>query len=300
MEQIKLDLVNSDKNRIRFIIQISMTIVALLLIPQTQEASAQTGFEGSLKGISITDAVGTNSAPTANFIYTQNGDTFEFDATASSSPDTTITQYKWDFGDGNTATGVTTSHTYNGSNSFPVTLTLTDSNGSISISQNTVSNLQLTVIDEQTIQDSDTGNISEKKALGQGFYLLTAGLAHSITLKTGPTKYGSPPARIRIGTSKDLSSTYLAESNEVVLTTTNSEYEFVFTQPVALNAQTQYYFTVSVTNNLNSNYIDFIKSSGDSYKPSGCPDCKRYYSSAAKWNADGIAYIDDLYFEIIQ
>lgn len=42
-----------------------------------------------------------------------------------------ITEYRWDFGDGNTATGAVVSHSYTGSGAYSATLTVTDSAGDI-------------------------------------------------------------------------------------------------------------------------------------------------------------------------
>ncbi|WP_116051107.1 PKD domain-containing protein [Amycolatopsis palatopharyngis] len=53
----------------------------------------------------------------------------DFDANASTDPDGQITDYSWDFGDGETATGVRPSHTYAQAGKYPVTLTVTDNDG---------------------------------------------------------------------------------------------------------------------------------------------------------------------------
>jgi PKD repeat protein len=52
-----------------------------------------------------------------------------FDGTGSSDVDGTITDYAWDFGDGNTGSGATPSHTYAANGSFTVTLVVTDDLG---------------------------------------------------------------------------------------------------------------------------------------------------------------------------
>jgi len=50
----------------------------------------------------------------------------EFRAVASSDPDGELISYKWDFGDGTTGTGVTTSHEYVKAGKYTVKLTVTD------------------------------------------------------------------------------------------------------------------------------------------------------------------------------
>lgn len=70
---------------------------------------------------------GTNEPPTASFTYTCNALTCEFNA--SSSDDGTIVSYAWDFGDEETGSGVTTSHTYAAAATYAVTLTVTDDEG---------------------------------------------------------------------------------------------------------------------------------------------------------------------------
>ena len=59
------------------------------------------------------------------------GQAVQFDGTGSSDPDGTIVAYDWDFGDGNTATGATPSHTYAAAGNYTVTLTVTDDGGAL-------------------------------------------------------------------------------------------------------------------------------------------------------------------------
>ena len=62
-----------------------------------------------------------------------------FDATMSYDPDAngSIVSYEWDYGDG-TGSGVTTSHTYNTPGTYTVILTVTDDNGTIDTTSQTV------------------------------------------------------------------------------------------------------------------------------------------------------------------
>ncbi len=48
---------------------------------------------------------------------------------SSSTSESGIVSYEWDFGDGTTGSGITTNHTYNEVGSYTVILTVTDVNG---------------------------------------------------------------------------------------------------------------------------------------------------------------------------
>jgi len=52
-----------------------------------------------------------------------------FSAAGSSDPDNDIASYSWNFGDGNTGSGVTVNHTYANAGTFVATLTVTDAGG---------------------------------------------------------------------------------------------------------------------------------------------------------------------------
>lgn len=110
---------------------------AFLLFGTSVNVLAQTEFQGGLNSVSITDAAGTNSPPTASFTYTQDGDSFTFDASGSSDSDGSITEYVWDFGDGTTKSGATVNYQF-GEGTFPVTLTTVDNLGGVAIRQKTV------------------------------------------------------------------------------------------------------------------------------------------------------------------
>lgn len=69
------------------------------------------------------------AAPVASFTYAVSGTYVDFNASGSYDPDGTITSYAWDFGDGTTGSGVTTSHVYAYEGTYTVTLTVTDNSG---------------------------------------------------------------------------------------------------------------------------------------------------------------------------
>jgi PKD repeat protein len=66
---------------------------------------------------------------TENATIVSQDESIHFDASESYDPDGTIVSYTWDFGDGTTATGVTSDHAYSEDGNYTVTLTLTDDDG---------------------------------------------------------------------------------------------------------------------------------------------------------------------------
>jgi len=57
------------------------------------------------------------------------GETVSFDGSGSSDPDGSIVSYVWDFGDGTTGSGETTTHDYTAAGTYTVTLTVMDDDG---------------------------------------------------------------------------------------------------------------------------------------------------------------------------
>ena len=106
-----------------------------LMVPFTCLAA---NFAGTLDGVSITDAQGTNAPPTASFTYTMDGDIFNFDASSSTDIDGNIVEYRWDFGDATTETGPAITHQFTAEGAYPVTLTIVDNNGGVAISQSQI------------------------------------------------------------------------------------------------------------------------------------------------------------------
>src|SRR5207245_1793330 len=93
----------------------------------TATATDSSGASGSGSTIVV---VGT-AGPTASFTASPQSGTvlvtsFHFDASASTGSGLT---YAWNFGDSNTATGVTADHTYATTGTKTITLTVTDNQG---------------------------------------------------------------------------------------------------------------------------------------------------------------------------
>lgn len=105
-------------------------------------AATAADFSGSLKGVTITDAQGINKPPVAAFTYTITGNTVTLDASGSSDPDGSIASYQWDLGNGNKASGVTTSVEY-APGDYAVTLTVADNANGIALAQNKVATVKM-------------------------------------------------------------------------------------------------------------------------------------------------------------
>lgn len=129
---------------------LSTATAVFLFFGATASALAQTAFEGNLNSVSITDAAGTNSPPTANFTYTQNDNTFSFDASDSTDSDGSIVKYKWSFGNGTTSEGTTATYTLTDTSNLQVVLTVVDNNNGVALSQQTI-NSQNSITDDFSI-----------------------------------------------------------------------------------------------------------------------------------------------------
>jgi PKD repeat protein/predicted secreted protein len=87
----------------------------------TDDAAQST--ESTLVNVTVDNV---NEAPIATFAYNCSGLDCSFDGLASYDPDGTVIAYAWVFGDGNTATGATASHTFAAAGTYQVGLTVTD------------------------------------------------------------------------------------------------------------------------------------------------------------------------------
>jgi PKD repeat protein len=83
-------------------------------------------------GVSLTGSYSTsvNTAPTANWTYSQSGLTATFiDTSTDPQGNATITGHTWNFGDGATSTTASPSHTYAAMGNYTVSETVTDNGG---------------------------------------------------------------------------------------------------------------------------------------------------------------------------
>lgn len=79
-----------------------------------------------------------NTPPTASFTFSCDDLGCSFDGSGSDDTDGSIAGYAWDFGDGNSGSGQTASHTYGAAGTYTVTLTVTDDDGATNSSSESV------------------------------------------------------------------------------------------------------------------------------------------------------------------
>ena len=106
----------------------SSTYVAAVVDEVAVYSRALTGAEAAAH---FAVGTGRNLPPTPSFTSSTNGLTADVDASASSDSDGTVAGYAWTFGDGGSATTRTAQHTYAGTGTYPVTLTVTDDRGAV-------------------------------------------------------------------------------------------------------------------------------------------------------------------------
>jgi PKD repeat protein len=152
-------------------------------------------------------------SPTASFTNSCTNLSCTFNAGASTAGGGTITSYAWTFGDGGTATGVSTSNTYAAAGSYNVTLTVTNSLGGTASTSRTVTvsngpppggNITFVAAAHVTGNGStETVNIPSGVQAGDGMLLL-ASVANVPTTITPPAGWAlvssTPPSLTSITT----------------------------------------------------------------------------------------------------
>ena len=145
------------------------------------------------------------------------GSILAFDASGSSDPGGDITSYSWSFGDGTSATGVQTNHTYLNVGTFPVTLTIADGSATASvthpitvIAQPPVQTLILTPVAAPTIVTFARVSTTRSGVVSLGKRLFCPGagpgctaLVQATSTSLAPGAGASPPrSGITVGTAR--------------------------------------------------------------------------------------------------
>ncbi|MCU1437731.1 MAG: cell surface protein [Naasia sp.] len=98
--------------------------------PVTLTVTDNVGLTGSTtQTVTVADATPVNASPVAAFTATANDLVLALDAGGSTDGDGAVTGFAWNFGDGTTGAGVTTSKIYAAPGIYSVTLTVTDDDG---------------------------------------------------------------------------------------------------------------------------------------------------------------------------
>jgi len=121
-----------------------------------------------------------NRPPIASFTESahtvSSSENIHFDGSESHDPDGTIVNYLWDFGDGNTATGVTSDHAYSEDGNYTVTLTVTDDDGASA-------SLVATKIVETETEIETALPLAVLSVIGLGVTALTATLLYGLFIR---------------------------------------------------------------------------------------------------------------------
>jgi PKD repeat protein len=144
-----------------------------------------------------------NVAPTAAFTASPAGLAVSLDAAGSTDADGTLAGYAWTFGDGETGEGMTASHTYAFSGTYPVTLTVTDDHGATATTTTDVTVLAPPVLE---VVASDTFNRTVTGGLG------TADTGGDWTVVAGGTRQSVTPgvAELRLDAAGNNTGSYLS------------------------------------------------------------------------------------------
>ncbi len=97
--------------------------------PQLVNGPGNGGVDWSNNSLFFQASPPANKVPTAAFGSNCTNGGCAFDGGSSSDPDGSIVNYAWDFGDGSTGAGPTTSHAYSAVGNYTVQLTVTDNSG---------------------------------------------------------------------------------------------------------------------------------------------------------------------------
>jgi len=225
-------------------------LAGLISLPLLTAATAA-DFSGSLKGVTITDAQATNKAPIASFTYSISGNTVNLDASGSSDPDGTITNYQWDLGNGTKASGVTAVAEYP-PGTYPVTLTVQDNANGIAMSQQIINYANLCQTGVNIIGKNTGTGISESRSNMIFWYKAQATTSCAIShLSSRLIDTNGPGIKARLAVFTDVNGepgSQIAITSEAVTTQPDGSPETLhapLTKSVSLEQGTSYWIGVA-------------------------------------------------------
>ena len=249
----------------------SAATAVFLCFGVTTSVLAQTAFEGSLNSVSISDAAGANSPPVANFTYDKVGDSFSFDASGSADSDGSIVEYKWDFGNGTKAIGISASCNFQTYGSFPVTLTVLDNGGGVALAQvNVQNNLAVDTLYTSGTNYNYSSMQSSNNAYVSGSFLTDA--PYIVTEIDMPVyKFGNPKGELAMELWTDNSgspgtliaaTTTIKSAASLTGSTTSRVIETFSFNNVPLSTKTRYHVVMhSTDSNGDGNYVGVTRTS---------------------------------------
>jgi PKD repeat protein len=151
-----------------------------------------------------------NQPPTASFTAAPSGGlSASFNASASDDPDGTIVSWDWDFGDGSTGSGETTSHPYAAAGTYQVTLTVTDNSTAATSITQPVTVSEAAVFATDTFSRTQTNSWGSAE-VGGAWTLSAAGSQYSVNGSRGNITHA--PGQTRRATLDSTSFTSAAAS----------------------------------------------------------------------------------------
>ena len=222
------------------------------------------GLKGTRTASVVTTAPpAPNEPPIAEFGIAVNGAVASFSALDSSDPDGSVASYGWDFGDGETGTGVEVVHTYAQSGSYDVKLTVKDNNDATDTSTKRVT-VEVPILKAKDLFDrtvtggwgsADVGGSWTRTGTAATTYV-DQGAGHLLAVNpgSGPAAYlGSvsqtdSDVRVEIGLDKDatgggtyvsLSPRYISAANQYQLKARISSNGSVLVQPTKIVGGTE-------------------------------------------------------------
>ncbi len=161
-------------NRKRNLILLTIVFSAIIIIAIVVLLASNTPPVAAFMD-SATSAVYTDETKAAATSAAYTDEAIAFNGADSYDPDGRIVRYHWDFGDGMSATGATTSHTYVNAGSYTTVLTVTDDDGATGTAE---------VTKYVYAADSEAGKVLLKTSMGD----ITIELYNDMRITTGNFK----------------------------------------------------------------------------------------------------------------